>query len=390
MSCEEAFGSFWVLDGHGGEGCARTCAPELARTFSSSCANGQLPTNGFLEEQFARIDTEFFRTHTHNNPQDESGSTVVGATICKTADGNYNVKIVNAGDARGLLISSSSHEEPTLEASPAQGQVRAPPHAKNGGCGEALPVIMESTDHKPDSLVEKARIEAGGGFVSMMDQVPRINGNLAVSRGLGDFEYKGDPKLAPKDQVVSCHPDIYEIDGVPPGSICVLACDGIWDVMSSVEVATFVRGKLVSDPAADLGHIAADIIKQCLAKESRDNMTAMVIQLGNGEQWSCKSNRFNPSDEMLNFEVLMKGTISEEMRPKYMDFLQKCDFPLMPMPCSISGRWYSSMWKCPGTGKIYANKSCQKKGWKAHKESLAKKAKHEEATPDVTPRAVSS
>jgi len=48
-----------------------------------------------------------------------------------------------------------------------------------------------SYDHKPDNELEKARIEAGKGSV----QNGRVNGALAVSRALGDFEFKGRKEL---------------------------------------------------------------------------------------------------------------------------------------------------------------------------------------------------
>ena len=50
-----------------------------------------------------------------------------------------------------------------------------------------------STDHKPNTPSEKSRIERANGFV----EDNRVNGNLALSRSFGDFEYKSNPILKP-------------------------------------------------------------------------------------------------------------------------------------------------------------------------------------------------
>jgi serine/threonine protein phosphatase PrpC len=52
-----------------------------------------------------------------------------------------------------------------------------------------------SVDHKPNTPSEKARIERANGFV----EDNRVNGNLALSRSIGDFEFKANPILKPKD-----------------------------------------------------------------------------------------------------------------------------------------------------------------------------------------------
>lgn len=52
-----------------------------------------------------------------------------------------------------------------------------------------------SKDHKPEDVEERRRIYAAGGFV----EDNRVNGNLALSRALGDFEYKSNAILKPKD-----------------------------------------------------------------------------------------------------------------------------------------------------------------------------------------------
>ena len=52
--------------------------------------------------------------------------------------------------------------------------------------------IAMSTDHKPDLEWEKERIKKAGGEV--FDG--RVNGNLNLSRSLGDLEYKKDKNLS--------------------------------------------------------------------------------------------------------------------------------------------------------------------------------------------------
>lgn len=49
-----------------------------------------------------------------------------------------------------------------------------------------------SEDHKPDNELEKKRIEQGGGIVAD----GRINGNLNLSRAIGDLEFKNNKDLA--------------------------------------------------------------------------------------------------------------------------------------------------------------------------------------------------
>jgi len=52
-----------------------------------------------------------------------------------------------------------------------------------------------SEDHKPDDPIERKRIYNANGFV----EDGRVNGMLALSRALGDFEYKNNASMKAKD-----------------------------------------------------------------------------------------------------------------------------------------------------------------------------------------------
>lgn len=79
-----------------------------------------------------------------------------------------------------------------------------------------------SNDHKPTLETEKARITAAGGFVDF----GRVNGNLALSRAIGDFEFKKSADLPPESQIVTAFPDIEVHQLTEDDEFLVIACDG--------------------------------------------------------------------------------------------------------------------------------------------------------------------
>ena len=88
-----------------------------------------------------------------------------------------------------------------------------------------------SDDHKPENTIEKNRIEAAGGFV----EENRVNGSLALSRALGDFEYKGRADMDYKLQAVTCDAELRQVTRSANDQFIILACDGIWDCLTSEE-----------------------------------------------------------------------------------------------------------------------------------------------------------
>lgn len=151
--------------------------------------------------------------------------------------------------------------------------------------GTAKPM---SFDHKPQNEGERSRIVAAGGFV----ESDRVNGNLALSRALGDFDFKKSVNKPPEEQIVTALPDITVHELSPDDEFLVLACDGIWDCMESQEVVEFVRRGIAA--RQELSYICENIMNNCLAPASDmsgvgcDNMTILIVGILNGktkEEW---------------------------------------------------------------------------------------------------------
>merc|ERR1719188_355255 len=133
--------------------------------------------------------------------------------------------------------------------------------------------------------------------------------------------------------------------------------------MTGDGMATLVHDKLSGEPDADLGELAAEVIRCCLGRNSRDNITCMIAQFTDGSEWT------SVSDEMKGYEKLLdtNGLVDEDVKKQYNTFLRKCKFPPEPCVCSVSRRWMLEMYQCPCKQVYYSSRACQKKDWKAHK-----------------------
>lgn len=234
---------FGVFDGHAGASVSKYCADNLlgsilaaddfrAATKTASCPNAdQLKSGtiaGFLEMDAKMRDLL--------SEKDKSGSTAIVAFVSPN-----HVTFGNCGDSRAIFCSNGA-------------------------------VTFSSVDHKPSNADEKNRIEKAGGSV----MIQRVNGSLAVSRALGDFEYKLDTTLAPVDQLVSPEPEVSVVNrNGQQDEFLLLACDGVWDVMSNQEVADFVRSRLLLHE--DMVPVCNELLDTCLAKGSRDNMSVILV-----------------------------------------------------------------------------------------------------------------
>ncbi len=105
--------------------------------------------------------------------------------------------------------------------------------------------IDMSYDHKPESEEETLRIIKAGGKVT---DDGRVNGGLNLSRALGDHTYKQNQTLPPEEQMISPMPNVQHLELNPKedDEFVVLACDGIWNSMSSQQVVDFVKERITT------------------------------------------------------------------------------------------------------------------------------------------------
>ena len=125
-------------------------------------------------------------------------------------------------------------------------------------------------DHKPTVPEEQKRIREAGGRIAKLshNDVLRVEGQLAMTRALGDF--------ALNKEVIPPIADIFE-QSRKSAAYVVLACDGVWDVMSNEEVAAFVCQRAGTTDRLDA--TAAELLDNCLERGSADNMTIYIVKL---------------------------------------------------------------------------------------------------------------
>ena len=141
-------------------------------------------------------------------------------------------------------------------------------------------LIDQTSDHDPNSPEELKRIESAGGHV----EFNRVNGFLAMSRAIGDFQFKQRNINDPTKQMVSCVPSIKSNDITKELTI-VLATDGIYNSWGThyENIARDVVNKLKekkNEKLMDvLSNVAQEMVSDATNRGSTDNITAIIIQI---------------------------------------------------------------------------------------------------------------
>lgn len=277
---------FGVMDGHGGEQVAkyaeRHLPEELLEVAVPSGAHrtaappSTADISAALTGAFHRVD-ELLADHSTssaevrslaNNPdgkapsmRDRQLADIMGCTCNMVAITDQHIICANAGDSRAVLSRK----------------------------GRAVPL---SEDHKPNDPVERARIEKAKGWVETqnagVNTQYRVNGNLNLSRALGDQQYKKDKSLPVEAQIISGTPDITVTERTAEDEFILICCDGIWDMKSNQAAVDFVHRLLPKafDDAAGLQEAMERLMDDCCSPDlstthglGGDNMTAVIVRL---------------------------------------------------------------------------------------------------------------
>ena len=190
---------------------------------------------------------------------DESGTTV---TILYISD--FSLVVANVGDSRAIMSTWSTEEA---------GHQRISAH-------------ILTIDHVASLESEQLDIIARGGFISKSGGIDRVNGNLAVSRSLGDI------KLAP---FLSRVPHVLALTNEEAHAICrdtptiagqslpcfvILASDGLWDVMDNQEAVELAFQVINGNESGTAYQEAAEVLTQeAYVRGSLDNIGVCVVAI---------------------------------------------------------------------------------------------------------------
>lgn len=235
---------FSIFDGHGGGFISKYLKKNFQYYFTHP--NVQYPSKSKEYNKYIIKVCELIQNKLCNY---ELQSKITGSTALTIIIYEYKkkkmLKVINLGDCRAIACNLNNI---------------------------AIPLTK---DHKPTSYEEFHRItELNGNIIIEKNDDPRING-MSVSRSFGDLDAKPH---------VSHIPDIFDYD-IDNFSFIVLACDGLWDVLSNQEVVDFILYQMktikIKNETSNksLNNIAVKLVDYAYDKGTQDNITAIIFFL---------------------------------------------------------------------------------------------------------------
>lgn len=209
-----------VYDGHGGRRASEYTAVNLHRFLLKHLDEGLDP-----EPAFSRA----YEDTSNELAYQDSGTTA--ATILLQG---RQLTVANAGDTRAIMLGGS--------------QVR-----------------QLTTDHRLDNPQERERIEASGGRVAPPYVMRGFRG-LMPTRSIGDEYFKPVGIIA--------RPSTDSLQIAAEDRFLLLACDGLFDVMSNNEVAEAARDEPDAEALAE--RLRQEVLE---VRMGTDNLTILILEL---------------------------------------------------------------------------------------------------------------
>lgn len=226
---------YGVYDGHGGKFVSNFLSVNLPQFFISNKVSYPLNVP-YVNNVYDKVQNILFTNY-------EQFSTECGSTcliVCHFREnGSEFLNIMNTGDSRCVMC------------------------RKNIG-------VSLTVDHKPDWPDEYNRITKLGGQIRKDGSTYRVN-DLSVSRAFGDKE---------SSKYVTHRPDIYKYKLNKTDRFMIIACDGLWDVLSSQDAVNFVLKNCYDLDMHRINqkvNIARKLAELAIKLESGDNVTCIVV-----------------------------------------------------------------------------------------------------------------
>ncbi|KAJ0942160.1 putative protein-serine/threonine phosphatase transcription factor DBP family [Helianthus annuus] len=230
---EEAISFYGVFDGHGGEGASHFVRDNLPRIIVDD-DSFPLELEKVVTRSFMETDAAFARSCAVESAL-SSGTTALTAMIF-----GRSLLVANAGDCRAVL---SRH-------------------------GLAFEM---SKDHRPCYDKERIRIESLGGFV----EDGYLNGQLAVTRAIGNWHIKGLKEMDDHIGPLSAEPELKLTTLTKEDEFLIIGSDGIWDVFRNQNAVDFVRRRLQDHN--DVKRCCKEMVEEAMKRGADDNLTVVIV-----------------------------------------------------------------------------------------------------------------
>lgn len=230
---EEAISFYGVFDGHGGKDAAQFVRDNLPRVIVED-SDFPVELEKVITRSFVETDAAFAKTCSLRSSL-ASGTTALTAMIF-----GRSLLVANAGDCRAIL----------------------------SRCGAAIEM---SKDHRPCCVKERMRIESLGGYVDD----GYLNGQLGVTRALGDWHLEGLKDEGERGGPLSAEPELKLTTLTKDDEFLIIGSDGIWDVFTNQNAVDFARRKLQEHN--DVKLCCKEIVEEAIKRGATDNLTLVMV-----------------------------------------------------------------------------------------------------------------